>query len=158
MATAESVRLEALYERDETAWQEATSELIRSGRLDEVDRANLAEYLADMARRDRREVTSRLSILIAHLLKWRSQPERRSGSGRGTVEVRRQELAELLESGTLRNHADEVLGKAYANGVRQAVAETGLPESTFPAESPYSLDFVLAEPLPEDPARPDGDA
>ena len=158
MAVAESTKLETLYATDETAWLEATSELIRSGRLDEVDRANLAEYLADMARRDRREVTSRLSILIAHLLKWRYQPERRSGSWRGTVEAQRQELAELLESGTLRNHADEVLVKAYANGVRQAVAETGLPESTYPAECPYSLDSVLAEPLPEDPARPDGDA
>jgi hypothetical protein len=158
MATAESVRLEALYERDETAWLEATAELIRSGRLEEVDRGNLAEYLADMARRDRREVTSRMSILIAHLLKWRYQPERRSGSWRNTVEIQRQELAELLESGTLRNHADEVLGKAYANGVRQVVAEPGLPESTFPAECPYSLAFVLAEPLQEDPARPGGDA
>lgn len=150
MATAESVRMETLYERDETAWLEAMSGLIRSGHLDEIDRTNLAEYLADMARRDRREVTSRLSILIAHRLKWRHQPERRSGSWRGTVEVQRQELAELLESGTLRNHAAEVLSKAYANGVRQAVAETGLPVATFPADCPYPLDALLAEPLEDD--------
>jgi hypothetical protein len=128
------------------------SEFIRLGRFDEVDCSNLAEYLADLARRDRREVSSRLAVLIAHLLKWRSQPERRSGGWRGTVEVQRQELAELLESGTLRNHAVEVLGKAYANGVRQAVAESGLPEATFPAECPFSLDAVLSDPLEADPA------
>ena len=146
MTTAAAER-QALYERDETAWLEAMSELIRQGRLDEVDFPNLAEYLSDMARRDRREVTSRISVLIAHLLKWKHQPERRSGSWRGTVELQRQELLELLESGALRNHAGEVLGKAYANGVRQAVAETGLAEATFPADCPFTLDDVLSEPL-----------
>ncbi|MGO9597165.1 MAG: DUF29 domain-containing protein [Isosphaeraceae bacterium] len=147
MATAESVSLNVLYERDETAWLEAMAELIRLDRLDQLDYSNLAGYLADMARRDRREVTSRLSILIAHLLKWHHQPEKRSGSWMGTVEIQRQELAELLESGVLRNHAGEILDKAYANGIKQAVAETGLPESTFPVACPYSLDALLSEPL-----------
>lgn len=146
-----TVRLEVLYERDETGWLEAMAGLIRAGRLDEVDYPNLAEYLADMARRDRREVVSRLSVLIAHLLKWRHQPERRSRSWRATIEVQRQELSELLESGVLRDHAGEVLGKAYANGVRQAAAETGLPDATFPADCPYPLEAVLSEALEADP-------
>ena len=121
--TAEA--LAALYESDETAWLDATAELVRAGRLDQLDTHTLAEYLTDMARRDRREVTSRLGLLIAHLLKWQHQPDHRTGNWRATVEVQRQELAELLESGVLRNHAAEVLTKAYANGVRQAAAETG---------------------------------
>lgn len=139
--------LAALYETDETAWLDATADLIRDGRVDQIDCATLAEYLTDMARRDRREVASRLATLIAHILKWRHQPTQRSGSWRGTVEVQRQELAELLESGVLRNYAMVVLAKAYANGVRQAAAETGLPESTFPAVCPDSLDDLLAAPL-----------
>lgn len=147
MATAQEIRSEVLYEQDETAWLEVTADLIRLGRLDEVDFPNLAEYLADMARRDRREVTSRLAVLIAHLLKWRHQPDQRTGGWRGTVEVQRQELADLLESAVLRAHAAETLGKAYANGVRQAVAETGLPAATFPPDCPYSLAGVLADPL-----------
>ena len=153
MGTATAGRLAALYEQDETAWLEAVSELIRLGRLDEVDYPNLAEYLADMARRDRREVSSRLAVLIAHLLKWRYQPERRSGSWRETIEVQRQELAELLESGVLRNHAVEILAKAYAKGIRQAAAETELLESTFPTDCPESLDELLAGPLDAESAR-----
>ena len=143
--TAEA--LAALYEADETAWLEATADSIRHARFDQIDPSTLAEYLADMARRDRREVMSRLAVLIAHLLKWRYQPDRRTGSWRGTVEVQRQELAELLESGVLRNYAAEVLEKAHTNGVRQAVAETELPDSTFPAECPWGLDAVLSEAL-----------
>lgn len=152
METAAAIPLGVLYERDETAWLELMAERIRSGRLDEVDYSNLAEYLVDMARRDRLEVASRLAVLIAHLLKWRHQPERRSGSWRGTVEVQRQELTELLESRVLRNHAGEILSKAYANGVRQVVAETGLPEHTFTDDCPYSLDEIVSGSLEADTA------
>lgn len=132
------------YETDETAWLEATADLLRRGRWDLVDAVLLADYLADMARRDRREVSSRLATLLAHLLKWRHQPDRRTGSWRTTIEVQRQELEELLESGTLRLHAEGILEKAYRNGVRQAAAESGLPESEFPQTCPYSLEDLLA--------------
>jgi hypothetical protein len=138
-----------LYLSDETAWLETMAQLVREGRYGELDYPNLGEYLDDMARRDRREVLSRLGTLIAHLLKWQYQPDRRSGSWKATIEVQRQELNELLESGVLRNHAMEVLAKAYANGVRQAVAETGLEETTFPTEVPYSLENLLSEDVPE---------
>ena len=66
------------------------------------------------------------------------------------VEVQRQELAEPLESGVLENHAAEALTKAYANGVLQAVAETGLAGSIFPEDFPSSLDEGLSTPLEAD--------
>ncbi len=96
--------LAALYETDETAWLDQTAELIRGGHFDQLDTTNLAEYLTDMARRDRREVFSRLVILLAHLLKWRMQPANRSGSWRGTIVEQQRELRQLLESGSLANH------------------------------------------------------
>ncbi len=137
--------LPEIFESDETAWLEEMSELIREGRFAELDYPHLSEYLSDMAKRDKREVESRLATLLAHLLKWSFQPERRSGSWRGTIVVQRQELASLLESGVLRNYAGEILAQAYAKAVRQAAAETELPQGTFPTEYPYSLDQLLAE-------------
>ena len=147
MVLRTSQALAALYEADETAWLDATADLIRAGRVEQIDAGTLAEYLTDMARRDRREATSRLAVLLAHLLKWRFQPDRRSGSWRETVEVQRQELAELFESQVLRTHASGMLGKAHANAVRQAAAETGLADSTFPTTCPYSPDAILSDPL-----------
>src|SRR5262245_13283727 len=139
MTTAQATPLGVLYEQDETAWLEAMAELIRQGRLDEVDYPNLAEYLADMARRDRREVESRLTTLLTHALKWTHQPDRRSGSWRGTIIEQRQELEGLVSRGVLRNHAETVLADAYRKAVERAVAETGVPAETFPAACPYSL-------------------
>ena len=129
----------SLYLRDETAWLEATADLITSDRLDEIDYQNLAEYLTDMARRDRREVDSRLALLLVHLLKWDHQPEKRTGNWRATIVVQRQELAKLIGRGVLRIHAEDVLADAYRDAVEQAVAETGLPAETFPMECPYGL-------------------
>jgi hypothetical protein len=134
----------SLYEQDETAWLELTANLVGERRFTEIDHEHLREYLSDMALRDRREVFSRLVGLLVHLLKWQYQPKRRTRSWRGTIISQRSDLDKLLESGTLRRHAEEVLGQAYKRAIRQAAAETGLAEEVFPAECAMSLDEVLA--------------
>lgn len=146
MATTQALDLSVLYEQDETAWLEAMSALAADGRYAEMDYLHLSEYLADMAKRDRREVFSRLVVLLSHLLKWEHQPERRSGSWRGTIREQRRELRQLVESGTLRNHAEAVLADAYAEARKQAADETELSLDVFPAADARGLDELLAEP------------
>jgi hypothetical protein len=143
LRTAEA--LPALFESDETAWLESMAELIRQGRYADLDYGHLQEYLSDMARRDKREVQSRLATLIAHLLKWTFQVENRAGGWRATIVVQQQELESLLESGVLRNHALEILPRAYARGRDQALAETGLAADKIPLECPYTLEQLLAK-------------
>jgi hypothetical protein len=138
--------LAALYEPDETAWLETTSRLIREGRLDELDYEILASYLEDMARRDRREVVSRLTALIAHILKWVFQPEKRSKSWQLAILNERHELDGML-TGVLRRHAEEQLLRCYARAVKEAAIETEFPATTFPADCPYTLDWILTEKL-----------
>ncbi|QYU66437.1 DUF29 family protein [Leptolyngbya sp. 15MV] len=67
---------EADYRSDEHAWLLRQAALLRAGRLKSVDSENLAEFLEDMAKRDVREVGSRLVVLLHHLLKFQVQPER----------------------------------------------------------------------------------
>ena len=141
--------LPALYERDETAWLEAMAELARDGRAEDLDLGHLADYLFDMARRDRREVEGRLAVLLSHLLKWTDQPDHRSRGWRATVIEQRQELNRLASRGVLRNHAQEVLADVYTEAVERAAAETGVARDRFPAECPYTLDELLTVELPE---------
>lgn len=139
-----TIVLADLYEADETAWLEASADLIRQGRLRDLDYANLQEYLTDMARRDRREVESRLIVLFTHVLKWTQQPDQRSRSWHGTMIEQRQELAGLVERGVLRNHAEAVLSATYAKAIERAAAETGLGVDRFAAECPYTLEQLLS--------------
>jgi Domain of unknown function DUF29 len=145
MVQRTSQALAALYATDETAWLDQTAELVRAGRFDQLDAATLAEYLTDMAKRDRREVFSRLVVLLSHLLKWEYQPEGRSLPWRGAILEQQRELRQLLESGTLRNHAAAVFADAYADARKQAAADTGLARDAFPQESGWNLEGVLAD-------------
>lgn len=146
MTPTVTLELGVLFERDETAWLEMMSALAASGRFAEMDYRHLSEYLADMAKRDRREVFSRLVVLLSHLLKWEHQPDRRCGSWKGTIREQRRELRQLLESGTLRNHAEAVLADAYAEARRQAADETELSVDVFPVAETRGLEELLAEP------------
>jgi len=142
--------LPELYEADETAWLDEMAEMTEQGRYNELDYAHLGEYLADMARSDRRKVESRLAILIAHVLKWVHQPDKRTSSWRGTIIVQRHKLIKLLKSGVLRNHAESVLGEAYADAVGMTMEETGLPEGRFSKECPYTLGQLVAPEVLDD--------
>jgi hypothetical protein len=141
--TAVQPALAELYEADETAWLETMSRLVARRAWADLDQPHLAEYLSDMAKRDKREVQSRLVVLLAHLLKWQYQPDKRSTSWQLTVAAQRQELRLLLASGTLRGHAADVLDVSYADAVEQAAIETRLPVESFPDVCPFTLDDVL---------------
>jgi hypothetical protein len=142
--------LAELYESDETAWLEAMADLIARGKHTELDYEHLLEYLTDMAKRDKREVKNRLRTLLAHLLKWTHQKEKRTPSWRNTIKIQRQDLADLLESRVLSNHAENVLSAAFKDAVDYAVAETSLPENQFPRKCPWTLEMLLADDLPEE--------
>ncbi len=134
------------YDDDFFAWTRYTAALLREGRLGEVDREHLAEEIEDMGKRDRRVVESRLQVLLAHLLKWRVQPDRRSGSWRATIRTQRTRLELVLrDSPSLRARVPTMLDGAYAKAVAVMTDETGLPIEQFPADCPYTADQVLDE-------------
>ncbi|MGL4554942.1 MAG: DUF29 domain-containing protein, partial [Gemmataceae bacterium] len=143
MSLTRTESLPALYEQDETAWLEVMADLIAQRRFADLDTENLVEYLTSMARSEKREVYNRLVTLLTHLLKWEHQPDKRSGSWRGTVREQRRQLNQLLESGTLHNHAVAVFADAYADARKQCADETELPIPTFPAVAAFDLDAAL---------------
>ena len=85
-----------LYEQDYHAWAQETAQLIRQGRFLEVDVEHLAEEIEDMGASRERELESRLGVLLAHLLKWRYQPERRGASWEAAIKEQRQRILRLL--------------------------------------------------------------
>jgi uncharacterized protein DUF29 len=92
-----------LYEQDFYAWAMKNAELLRQGRISEVDAMHLAEELEDMGKSNRRALLSRLQVLITHLLKYQRQPHLRSRSWEMTIRNRRDVIHDLLqESPSLR--------------------------------------------------------
>ena len=57
--------LSRLYHTDYSTWATRHAELLRAGRYAELDMEHLLEELSDMSRSERRELESRLWILLA---------------------------------------------------------------------------------------------
>jgi hypothetical protein len=132
------------YEQDVAAWANEQAILIRARKFDQLDIEHLADEIEDVSRSDKRELSSRMAVLLQHLLKWKYQPERRSPSWRATIVLQRDELSDLLEqSPSLRQEMAGGLDKAYGRAVKRAVIETGM--SAFPAECPFTLDEMAQE-------------
>ncbi|MGH7065761.1 MAG: DUF29 domain-containing protein [Stellaceae bacterium] len=141
----------ALYEEDFYAWTVEQSQLLRSGEFSQLDVENIVEELESMGRSDRREIESRLTVLLAHLLKWQVQIGFGSSSWSATIREQRDRIQDLLsESPSLRPVADSPRPALYARARRAAADETGLSEAAFPASCPFKSEQILAEDfLPE---------
>lgn len=134
------------YDDDLVAWALANADLLRTGRLSQIDANHLAEELEDLGKSERRALCSHIRVLVAHLLKWQYQPGLRGASWRLSIENARREIQVILEdSPSLRSTAPSCLEKEYRSARRHAIIETGLPEDHFPASPPYMIDQVLAE-------------
>ena len=78
-----------LYETDFVAWTEKTVQLIRARQFGQVDWDAVIEEIESLGRSDRRELKSRLEVLLQYLLKWQFQSSLRSGSWQITIDVQR---------------------------------------------------------------------
>jgi hypothetical protein len=134
----------ALYDRDFYAWTTEQAGLLRAGKLSEADLEHIAEEIESMGKSEKRELISRLVVLMLHLLKWEFQPVRRDNSWKNTIRLQRRELAEhLKDNPSLKSQLPEAMNYAYGNAIIQASDETGFPESTFPATCPWSFDQLM---------------
>ena len=120
--------LEAVYEQDFYLWICHNVELLKNGRLSQIDVRNITEELEDMGRSQHRELMSRLEVLFAHLLKWQFQPDHRSNTRKGTIVEQRHRIKRLLKaSPSLKHQIGKKITEAYPDAVEYAAAETGIP-------------------------------
>ncbi|ANS44690.1 DUF29 domain-containing protein [Serratia inhibens] len=136
------------YETDVVAWANEQAALLRSGKLSEIDIEKIAEEIEDVGKSEQRELASRMTVLIAHLLKWKYQPARRGSSWEKTIKAQRKEvLYSLKESPSLKGKLADAdwLDVIWSKAVALATTETGLdvfPESTiWDAQQALSQEF-----------------
>jgi hypothetical protein len=151
LVTSSPPTVSALYDRDYALWIETTIAQLRSKNVAEIDWENVLEEFEDMGKRERRSLKSNLVILLQHLLKWEFQPDKRSGSWKGSIIEHRQRIRDRFEeSPSLRSYLLNVVPSAYADAVERAANETGSAIEMFPIDCPYEFDDILdAAFLPE---------
>jgi hypothetical protein len=139
------------YEDDIVAWANEQAHLLRSGQFDRLDIAHIAEEIEDVGKSEQRELASRMAVLLAHLLKWKYQSERRGRSWESAIRTQRRAIELRLErTPSLRAILRDTgwWEETWADAVAEATRETGL--DTFPEHCPWPASDTL-EPdwLPE---------
>ena len=138
------MNLQTLYDSDFNAWIQQNILLLKESRLNEIDTTHLIEELEDMGKSNKRELKSRLRVLIAHLLKWQYQAEQRSISWESSIREHRKELSFLLKDiPSLKNAVDGAVVEIYTDAVEWASDETNIPQQVFPALCPYTQKQLL---------------
>ena len=133
-----------LYDQDFYAWANEQAGLLREGRLSEADIEHIAEEIESMGRAEKRELVSRLTVLLLHLLKWQYQPSHRGASWEVSIANSRDQLdVHLTDNPSLKSRLPEALTEAYRYASREAVSETGLPRTRFPAAIPWTFEKIM---------------
>ncbi len=121
-----------LYDCDFYAWSREQAELLRAGNLAEADIEHIAEEIDSMGRTEKRELISRLSVLILQMLKWRYQPGKRGPSWEASILNQRDRIAVHLDDNpSLKPLLPQALATAYRAARREAIAETGRRDGPF---------------------------
>lgn len=131
------------YDRDFYAWAYDQAAKLRSGRLMELDLEHLAEEIEDLGKSEKRQLKNRLVVVLAYLLKWQFQPDKRSVSWEVTIHNQRIELAShLSENPSLKAQLDKGIAHAYKLATGEAWKETELALSVFPSTCPYTREQI----------------
>lgn len=132
------------YDTDVVIWANEQARLIRAGRFDLLDLEHIAEEIEDVGKSEKRELASRMSVLLAHLLKWQYQPDMRGSSWSRTIKEQRKELAyHLNDTPSLRASLNDNrwLEMVWSKAVSLAIQETNL--DTFPEICPWSMEAEI---------------
>lgn len=87
----------------------------------------IEELIAALSRSEKRTLKSQLIRLMMHIIKWHTQPERRSLSWLATIDNARDEIADIQEETPSLNEAviRTLWDKAFIAAKRAAEAEMG---------------------------------
>lgn len=136
-----------LYEQDFYLWIQTTVKFLREGKLEQLDIENLTEEIDSMGRSEKKELKTRLIVLIEHLLKlqyWTEEKDYNARVWRNTVvEQRRQIAYTLADSPSLKSVLNDIFLDCYTDARNDTIRKYQLPYELFPEESPFSLVDVL---------------
>ena len=136
------------YEGDIIAWANEQARLLREGLFSQLDIEHIAEEIEDVGKSEKRELASRMAVLLAYLLKWSRQPGKRTNSWQATINDQRKRVALAIretpsQKAVMRDR--DWQEDMWLDARSQARKETGLPEENLPDSCPWTTEQAMDE-------------
>ena len=139
--------MKASYDSDVIAWAQVQVNLLRSGKFSLLDIEHIAEEIEDVGKSEQRELASRMAVLLAHLLKWEYQPERRGSSWEETIRTQRERIERRISKTPSLNVSlidADWQADAWDDAVDDVVNETWIARKVFPKSCPWSKEQIMS--------------
>jgi hypothetical protein len=133
----------SLYETDFLLWTEETVAKLKARDFDHVDLENLIEEIESLGKSDKKEIRSRLTTLIAHLLKriYVNMPQEFNGWER-TIRNQRTDLElALMDSPSLKTIWNDAFDVAFRLALRDVRDEHEKKGYQIPEQWQFSRDI-----------------
>jgi len=141
----DSVGAAADHGRDLYSWLVEQARLLRDGRWEALDQANLAREIDALAQEQFNKLETTVHALLTHLLKWDHPAIRRSRGRVQSLQAQRQAVVDVLARNPgLASRVPEAMAHCYRKARTEAANDVGLDESSFPAKCPYEWDEIVA--------------
>ena len=136
------------YDKDVILWSEEQARMLRARRFADLDIEHLADEIEDVGKSEKRELASRMAVLLAHLLKWESRSDNRTNSWRATINDQRKRIAlAIKETPSLKAvmRGADWQEDVWLDARGQARKEVGLAGDDLPEACPWTMEQA-AEP------------
>ena len=133
-----------LYDGDVVACAYEQAALLRSGRLEHIDRINIADEIEAVAYSEQRELANCFALLLCDLLKCQFQPLGCTTAWRRTIRRQRTVIARwLAKMPSMRPSIDDNdwLAEAFNDAVLLASEQIGIDQ--FPDTCPWTISQIL---------------
>ncbi len=147
-----------LYDIDLVEWSERQADLLRRVAAGEPvneppDWMNIAEEIDALGKNQGRELSSRIAVILLHLMKLEASPAQEPRAGwRETIRLQRDEIERLLaDAPSLRARIPAIVAREIAgarNRTAAALADNGEMPRTEPAQLAFTEDQVVGDWLP----------
>jgi Domain of unknown function DUF29 len=133
-----------LFDTDQYLWSQTNAQLLRQGKLDQVDLRHVIELVDALGKHAHAELERHVLVVLTHLHKLEHQPKYQAVDSQTSIRSARLAIRHLIESSpSLSSRPFELLTSCYAQSRRVASDETGLELATFPVHCPYTIDQIL---------------
>ncbi len=136
-----------LYETDFYLWLEKTADLLKAHKFEQIDLDNLIEEIEAMGRNEKRELKSRLTTIIEHLLKlkyWISEKKYNQRGWCNTIIEQRREIKFLLKgSPSLKKLLPDIFLDCYQAAREDTLKKSRLSSDIFPIKPDFTIEEIL---------------